>query len=66
MAECRSPLHTRSCLEKSRMVRHQSCSTAVAGKDRTGIGAVLILLALNVDEETILADYMKTNEYRQV
>lgn len=36
-----------------------------AGKDRTGIGAALILLALNVDEETILADYMKTNEYRQ-
>ena len=36
-----------------------------AGKDRTGIGAALILLALNVYEDTILADYMKTNEYRQ-
>ncbi|MCH3962399.1 MAG: tyrosine-protein phosphatase [Solobacterium sp.] len=36
-----------------------------AGKDRTGIGAALILLALNVDEDVILEDYMKTNEYRR-
>ncbi len=35
-----------------------------AGKDRTGIGAALILLALGADEDTVLADYMKTNEYR--
>lgn len=36
-----------------------------AGKDRTGIGAILILLALGVDEETALDDYMLTNEYRR-
>lgn len=35
-----------------------------AGKDRTGIGAALILLALNVDEKLVLEDYMRTNEYR--
>ncbi|MCI5723432.1 MAG: tyrosine-protein phosphatase [Erysipelotrichaceae bacterium] len=36
-----------------------------AGKDRTGIAAMLILLALGVDEETIMYDYMLTNEYRK-
>ena len=36
-----------------------------AGKDRTGIAAILILLALGVDYETALDDYMKTNDYRQ-
>lgn len=35
-----------------------------AGKDRTGIAAVLILLMLGVDEETALDDYELTNEYR--
>jgi protein-tyrosine phosphatase len=35
-----------------------------AGKDRTGIGAALILLALNVDESVVMEDYLKTNEYR--
>ncbi|MBQ6586982.1 MAG: tyrosine-protein phosphatase [Coriobacteriales bacterium] len=34
------------------------------GKDRTGIAAMLILLALGVDDETILADYNLTNDYR--
>ena len=37
-----------------------------AGKDRTGIAAVIILLLLGVNEETALADYMLTNEYRKV
>ena len=36
-----------------------------AGKDRTGIAAILILLALGVDEETAMYDYMLTNEYRK-
>lgn len=36
-----------------------------AGKDRTGIAAVLILLLLGADEETALDDYMLTNAYRQ-
>ncbi len=33
------------------------------GKDRTGLGAALILAVLGVDEETIIWDYMLTNEY---
>ncbi len=36
-----------------------------AGKDRTGIGAIIILLALGVDEETIVNDFTLTNEYRK-
>lgn len=35
------------------------------GKDRTGIGAALILYSLNVSQELILADYLKTNEERK-
>jgi protein-tyrosine phosphatase len=33
-----------------------------AGKDRTGVGAALILSALGVPEETIRADYMLSND----
>lgn len=33
------------------------------GKDRTGCAALLILSALGVDEDTIMADYMLTNEF---
>ncbi|UKS23877.1 tyrosine-protein phosphatase [Paenibacillus sp. HWE-109] len=33
-----------------------------AGKDRTGVGAALILLALGVPEETVMEDYLLTNE----
>lgn len=35
------------------------------GKDRTGIAAMLILLALGVDDQTIVANYVLTNEYRR-
>lgn len=35
-----------------------------AGKDRTGVAAILILLALGVREETIEKDYLLTNKYR--
>ena len=35
------------------------------GKDRTGIAAMLILLLLGVDEETILDDFELTNKYRK-
>lgn len=31
-----------------------------AGKDRTGLGAALILLALGVSEKTVVQDYLKT------
>ena len=34
-----------------------------AGKDRTGLAAALVLSALGVDENTILADYQATNYY---
>lgn len=34
-----------------------------AGKDRAGFGSVLILSALGVDRETILEDYILTNQY---
>ncbi|MEM1268476.1 MAG: tyrosine-protein phosphatase [Bacteroidota bacterium] len=34
------------------------------GKDRAGIGAALILLALDVPRETIMEDYLLTNTYR--
>jgi protein-tyrosine phosphatase len=33
-----------------------------AGKDRTGVGAALILLALGVPEQTVMEDYLLTNE----
>jgi protein-tyrosine phosphatase len=35
-----------------------------AGKDRTGIGAALLLYALGVPYDTIVADYTATNYYR--
>ena len=35
-----------------------------AGKDRTGVLSAVLLLALGVPRDTVLADYMKTNEYR--
>lgn len=34
-----------------------------AGKDRTGMGAALILFSLGVDEETIMNDYLLSNVY---
>jgi len=34
-----------------------------AGKDRTGIAAALILSALGVDRQTVMEDYLLTNEY---
>ena len=37
-----------------------------AGKDRTGIGAALLLYALGVPDSTIMSDYLLTNEYRRV
>ena len=39
----------------------QHCS---AGKDRTGVGCALVLLALGVDEETIMEDYLLSNIFR--
>ncbi|MGA4539733.1 tyrosine-protein phosphatase [Uniformispora flossi] len=36
-----------------------------AGKDRTGWMSALVLTALDVPDETIIADYMLSNEYRK-
>lgn len=36
-----------------------------AGKDRTGIGAALILLILGSSEETVMEDYLLLNIYRK-
>lgn len=36
-----------------------------AGKDRTGIASILILLLLGVSEESIRKDYLLTNKYRK-
>lgn len=35
------------------------------GKDRTGYGVALILLLLGVDKETVIRDYLLTNEYKK-
>lgn len=35
-----------------------------AGKDRTGLGSAIILLALGVDEKTVMEDYLLSNVYR--
>ncbi len=37
-----------------------------AGKDRTGLGAALLLGAVGVDEDVIIEDYALTDEYRSV
>ena len=45
-------------LEGGRLPLLFHCS---AGKDRTGFGAALLLTALDVPEETVMADYLATN-----
>ncbi len=35
------------------------------GKDRTGVLAIVILLALGVDEETVLKDFLLSNEFHK-
>ena len=49
-----------SLLEKQEVPMYIHCA---AGKDRTGVAAILILMALGVDEETALDDYELTNVY---
>ena len=45
-------------LEDTRLLVH-----CAAGKDRTGFAAALILLALGVDEKTVMEDYLLTSKY---
>ncbi|NLB89912.1 MAG: tyrosine-protein phosphatase [Clostridiales bacterium] len=40
----------------------QHCS---AGKDRTGVGSALLLLALGVDEQTVMEDYLLSSIFRK-
>ncbi|WP_240420863.1 tyrosine-protein phosphatase [Paenibacillus periandrae] len=42
------------------MVQH-----CAAGKDRTGFGSAIVLLALGVPEQTIMEDYLLTNTFRE-
>lgn len=41
---------------------YQHCS---AGKDRTGVGSALLLLALGVDEQTVTEDYLLSRIFRR-
>lgn len=41
---------------------HAGVIHCAAGKDRTGVGCALTLMALGVDEETVFADYEFTNQ----
>ena len=53
-----------SLLEPSNLPQVFHCT---AGKDRTGFAAAILLLALGVDRQTVMDDYMKTNDYtRQI
>lgn len=36
-----------------------------AGKDRTGLGSALMLLALGVPKETVVQDFLLSNTYRE-
>ncbi|ELC8442725.1 tyrosine-protein phosphatase [Clostridium perfringens] len=48
--------------EPKNMAILQHCT---AGKDRTGIGSALVLLALNVPEEIVIQDYLESNKTRK-
>ena len=50
--------HTLALAEHESILFH--CS---AGKDRTGFGAALLLIALNVDRDVILNDYLASADY---
>lgn len=56
----RQMLGTLDALEGGAMLQH--CS---AGKDRTGVGCALVLLALGVDEETVAQDYLLSSVFRE-
>ena len=61
------PFHSASYRQFFEVMRKQEVPIlfhCTAGKDRTGVLAMLVLILLGCDEETALRDYMKTNEYR--
>lgn len=49
----------RICLQAERSPMVQHCA---AGKERAGVGAAILLLLLGVDEETVLDDYLLSND----
>jgi len=49
------------CLENKHVPLYFHCS---AGKDRTGMAAILILLCLDVSVDQVVEDYLLTNVYR--
>ncbi|MBE9918155.1 tyrosine-protein phosphatase [Paenibacillus donghaensis] len=49
-------------LDPARADLVQHCT---AGKDRTGLGSALMLLALGVPKETVVQDFMLSNKYRE-
>lgn len=56
----RSMLGTLDHLQSGAMLQH--CS---AGKDRTGVGCAILLLALGVDEGTVMEDYLLSSIFRE-
>jgi protein-tyrosine phosphatase len=61
--------HTREYAEMFDRLERVAGAPAVihctSGKDRTGFGAAMILLALGASRDVALADYLLTNEYRR-
>lgn len=51
----------RTCLQAETIPMVQHCT---AGKDRVGVGVAILLLLLGVDEETVLDDYLLSNDCR--
>jgi protein-tyrosine phosphatase len=50
-------------IEENNFALLQHCT---AGKDRTGFGSALLLLLLGVPEETVIEDFLLSNEYRKM
>lgn len=59
--------HTGDFARMLELLLHEDCLPAVqhcvAGKDRTGFGSALVLLALGVPEQTVMEDYLLTNQF---
>jgi protein-tyrosine phosphatase len=54
--------HLKSLLDENNLPSVAHCT---GGKDRAGFGAAITLLALGVPEETVINDFLLTNEYTE-